>query len=217
MISPKYVKAKYIEIIDWRGQKTRQLKFFEDCYKSNNKKYDWLMFYDIDEFINITNYSNIHQYLSQRKFNKCQIIYLNWRLHTDNNKMFYENKKLFERFPKYYDKNDYIIGKSIIKGNIENINFDSPHYIDRKLFTCFDVNYIEHYEFKSTEEFIRKITIKGDVRFENNFEFKLKRVLRYFRFNKMTLDKINYIADNIKINKTYLISLLDINSSASKF
>ena len=79
------------------------------------------------------------------------------------------------------------------------------------------MNYIEHYEFKSTEEFIRKITIKGDVRFENNFEFKLKRVLRYFRFNKMTLDKINYIADNIKINKTYLISLLDINSSASKF
>ena len=113
------MKAKYIEIIDWRGQKTQQLKFFEDCYKSNNKKYDWLMFYDIDEFINITNYSNIHQYLSQRKFNKCQIIYLNWRLHTDNNKMFYENKKLFERFPKYYDKNDYIIGKVLLRETLK--------------------------------------------------------------------------------------------------
>ena len=123
----------------------------------NYKKYDWLIFYDIDEYLNLTNYSNIHHFLSQQKFEQCQIVYLNWRLHTDNNKIFYENKDLFERFPNYYNRSDYFIGKSIIKGNIENISFDSPHYIEKKLNRCSDSYFIEHYEFKSTEEFIRKI------------------------------------------------------------
>jgi len=178
IIPSKYIRRKYIEIVNWRGQKKQQLKFFKDCYKTNYKKYDWLIFYDIDEYLNLTNHSNIHKYLSQKKFEKCQLVYLIWRLHTDNNKMFYENRNLFERFPNYYNRNDYSIGKSIIKGNIERISFDSPHYIDIRLKKCTDANFIEHYEFKSTEEFIRKINLKGDVRFENNDEFKYKRIMR---------------------------------------
>ena len=207
-IPAKYIDERFIEIIDWRGIKTQQLKFFEECYHANYQKYDWLMFYDIDEYINLTNYSNIHNYVSQKKFENCQLIYLNWRLHTDNEKMFYENGTLFERFPDYYRKNDYRIGKSIIKGNIKNIIFESPHYIDKKLYKCKDFDYIEHYEFKSTEEFIRKITIKGDVRFVNNKKFKYKRIFRYFRFNNISLKKINYIAKGTGLKAEYIISKL---------
>ena len=213
MISPKFTKRKYIEIIDWRGQKAKQLKFFEDCYKSNYKRYDWIIFYDIDEYLNLTNFSNIHKYLSQTKFKQCQILYLNWRLHTDNNRIFYENLTLFERFPEYYNKNDYFIGKSMIRGNIENVSFESPHYIDMKLNRCMDFKFIEHYEFKSTEEFIRKINIKGDVRFENNIEFKYKRIFRYFRFNQITLDKINFIANETGLNLSYILSKFNLNNN----
>ena len=208
MISPKYIKDNYIEIINWRGQKKRQLTFFENCYKNNYKNYDWFIFYDIDEYLNLTNYSDIHQYLSQSKFQRCQLIYLYWRLHTDNDKMFFENKTLFERFPNYYNRNDYFIGKSIIRGNIDDIFFDSPHYIDNNLKKCNDIYYIEHYEFKSTEEFINKINYKGDVRFENNEQFKYKRIFRYFKFNKISFDKIIYIANKTKLNATFLISKL---------
>ena len=195
-------------------KKQTTIHFFEDCYKTNNKKYDWLLYYDIDEYINLTNYSDIHNYLSQSKFNNCQLIYMNWRLHTDNNKIYYEKGKLIERFPNYYNKNDYLIGKSMVKGNIENLSFESPHYINKKLISCIDFNYIEHYEFKSTEEFIRKINIKGDVRFENNNEFKYKRIFRYFRFNEISLDKINFIINRTHLNADYIISQL--NKSITK-
>ena len=57
------------------------------------------MIYDIDEYIHLNNYSNIKDFLNEKKFDNCTKIYLNWVVHTDNNKIHYENKSLFERFP----------------------------------------------------------------------------------------------------------------------
>ncbi len=70
-----------------------------DCYLNNYKLYDWLIFYEIDEYINLKNYSNIKTFLNESKFKKCSVIYLNWIIHTDNNLMTYDNRTLHERFP----------------------------------------------------------------------------------------------------------------------
>ena len=48
--------------------------------------YDWLLFYEIDEYIHLHNY-NIKSFLNQEKFDGCQLIYLNMICHTDNNKL----------------------------------------------------------------------------------------------------------------------------------
>ena len=75
-----------------------------DCYKKNYKKYQWLIFYEIDEFINLHNYINIKYFLNKKKFENWQLIYLKARnnlnliCHTDNNLLKYENKSLKERF-----------------------------------------------------------------------------------------------------------------------
>ena len=69
------------------------------CYQKNFDKFDWLIFYELDEFIHLSNYSNIKMFLNEEKFNKCNLIYLNLVCHTDNNLLFYENKSLAERFP----------------------------------------------------------------------------------------------------------------------
>ena len=76
------------------------MEAFNQCYQENKNNYDWFIFYDMDEFIHLKNYKNIKNYLSKRSFDKCDIIYLNHIIHTDNNKIYYENKSLFERFPK---------------------------------------------------------------------------------------------------------------------
>ena len=40
------------EIIkNWRGIEKAQFKIMNDCYKNNYDIFDWLIFYDIDEFI----------------------------------------------------------------------------------------------------------------------------------------------------------------------
>ncbi len=58
-----YIKNKNVEIINYRGKKTMQVNMMRDCYKKNNKKYDWFIMYDMDEFIFLKNYNNIKFYL----------------------------------------------------------------------------------------------------------------------------------------------------------
>ena len=56
----------FIEIINYRGKKVRQREIYNRCYFNNNKKYKWIVFIDIDEYIFLKKYSDIHIYLSQQ-------------------------------------------------------------------------------------------------------------------------------------------------------
>lgn len=68
------IKNKFIEIIDYRGLSQPQESALNDCYNKNKMDYDWIAFYDIDEFLYIRKYSDINQFLSLGKFKKCQSI-----------------------------------------------------------------------------------------------------------------------------------------------
>ena len=43
----------FIEIINYRGLKSPQFKAYNECYTKNNQKFDWIGFYDVDEFLYI--------------------------------------------------------------------------------------------------------------------------------------------------------------------
>jgi len=116
-----YVESGYVKIINFRGKKQALFEMMNDCYKTNYLKYDWLIFYEIDEYIFLKNYKNIKKFLSEKKFNNCETIQLNWIMHTDNNNIYYENKPLKIRFSN--SKTSFKIAgiKSILKGKIPNI------------------------------------------------------------------------------------------------
>lgn len=58
-----------------------------------------------------------------------KIIYLNQVMHTDNEQIYYNNKSLFERFPKYTLNFDEKIGitKIILRVNLDHIKIGNPH------------------------------------------------------------------------------------------
>ena len=200
-----------------------QLKIYDHCYKLNYKKYDWLIFVDIDEFIKLKNINNIKFYLSQEKFKSCKSIYLNWVRHTDNNLLYYENKSVFDRFPEKYTVKKYCFGKTIIRGNFKRFHCHSCHVLDKRIPKCngfgknitftntffcrkpdFKKYYIDHYEFKSTEEFTIKIN-KGDCRLGHGKQNILSRIRRYFYYNKITFEKIKLIENRTGLNISYYI------------
>ena len=167
--------------------------------------------FDMDEFIFLKNYRSIKNYLNSKKFRKCKIINLNRPFHTDNNHIYYTNKSLSERFPeKFYN---IINVKSILRGHIPNIKIKSLHRLNYKLKACngfgnnnkkpdFKYYYIDHYYFKSTEEFINKIN-RGDAYYLTNNKLKFNKIKFYFAFNKITLEKIIYIENRTNINLTF--------------
>ena len=83
-----YIQSGFVRIINYREKQKIQMKAFNHCYQHNKNNYDWFIYYDMDEFIHLDNYKNIKKYLGQTAFNKCNIIYLNHVIHTDNNQIY---------------------------------------------------------------------------------------------------------------------------------
>jgi hypothetical protein len=189
----EYIKKKYVEIINFRGKIAPQIKMLNDCYKKNNKNYDWFILFDSDEYIELKYFNNIKLFLNQKKFNKCDYIYFNRAFQTDSNKIKFENKSLSERFSTSVFP--VLTYKPILRGNISNLNIYGVHKINSKLKFCnsfgklkcktpdFKDNFIKHYYFKSTEEFIEKIN-RGDGVFNNTEELKLKKI----KYIKITIN-----------------------------
>ena len=221
-----YIEEGFVEVLDWRGQTKLVYKVMNDCYNKNNKNYDWLLFYELDEFIHLSNILNIKDFLKEKKFVNCQIIYLNLIEHDDNNQLFYNNRSLFERFPNIVSRQrlSTLQLKMIIKGNIKGLRIKTTaeSYLDNtksKLKTCdgfghqiniknsrsinpdYHLYYIDHFFSKSTEEFINKL-MRGDI-FKTGKElekYKIQRIKRYFKFNNFSFQKIEMLENSLKLN-----------------
>ena len=226
-----YIKKEFVAIKDWRGKKNQLLHMMDNCYKNNNKKYDWLIFYSPDEYIHLKNYTNIKDFLKEKKFDRCNKIYLNWIYHTDNNLYHYNNASLQKRFPqienkpknKTYLPHNYI--KTIIRGDLKDIKINNMYKLVKTIKGCnaygetiklkdiymekqdFTNYYIDKYFSKSVDEFIDKLNA-GDMLKEDDKSFKINTFDNYFGFNDMTIEKIKYIEKKTKLNLLGYINLM---------
>jgi hypothetical protein len=213
-----YINNKFVEIINFRGLLSPQIKGYNDCLKKNYKLYKWLIFYDMDEFIYLKNFNNIKDFLNNEKFNKCQRMQLNWIFHTDNNNLHYDNRKLAIRFPKKENTKKILYQgiKSILRGRI-NIKINNVHTLSKRLISCngfgqkienktietnkpdFHYYYIDHYYSKSTEEFLNKLK-RGSAVHGFSILHIVMRIRVYFQINEITKEKLDYIEEEIKLN-----------------
>ena len=198
-----YINSGFVELINCRGLRQAQLKAYNECYERFNKYYDWIMFYDADEFVNLKDFKSMKSYLNDKRFEECEKVQLNWVYHTDNGKLYYEDKPLKERFPeidKYARENNSNIKrevKSALRGNLTNINIFCPHALVKKNKNCngygkrekslyftehpdFHDYYIDHYCWKSTFEFISTKLNRTDAIFDSNFDFNTYKIKIYF-------------------------------------
>ena len=214
------IKSNFIKIINIRGFKTPQKKALNHCYKYNKYNYEWVAFYDIDEFLYLSNYTNINDFLSSPLFEKCQSIIINWKYYGDNDKLFYEPKPLKERFTEpitsyenlIKDKYLYSAAKTIVRGGLFIRWAHFPHYLKNTVncrpngnilenyFLPPDLSnaYIKHYTTKSCEEYIEKLN-NGNVNENSDISF-IKNKIKYYYFliNKITKQKIDLINNKLK-------------------
>jgi len=224
-----YSEKGFVDILDWRGKKKQIYNIMNDCYKQNYRSYDWLIFYEIDEFIHLNNYSNVKSFLSEDKFRNCTLIYLNLVCHTDNNLLYYENKSLFERFPELVP--DSKLGgqklevKFILKGHTPNIVIRNIHNCNNNIPNCNGYGhnnkisniysteldkknfYIDHFYSKSTEEFINKVMRGNPCNVPKNYDFE--RINKYFAQSEITKDKIELIEKRTGHNLAYLKKMIN--------
>ena len=216
---------------------THQAQAFTDCYRNNINKFDWFIMVDMDEYLYIIK-DTLKNYLMNDRFNKCDFIKIHWADTRDNNLLYYDPRPLFIRFKGPYVKSIYI--KSIIRGNIPNLTYwvHSPKISPIKNITCTNdgkiihytninfekinkINtnkaYIIHYSYKSTEEFINKYKRGYSYWFGKNIEkVLLLKLKNYLEESGITLEKINYLEKELKLNLTNFRKQLYLNNINKK-
>ena len=214
----------FVKIIDFRGLISPQIKAYNECYEKNKYEFDWIAFFDVDEFLFLNNCSNIVRFLSSQKFKKCSSILINWRIYGDNNNIYYKPKLVQKRFTKSFifsekDKESiyfYAAAKSIVRGGLNISWAHFPHFLNNTNICRPDGTlvkeplsspqyssaYIKHYTTKSTEEYLIKI-FKGDVYYSDHLNLtNFLNLIKYyyFFFNKISKKKLLYLKHFLKIN-----------------
>ena len=209
-----------VDVIDIIGIKKDQTQLFGEVYEKHKSECRWMSFYDFDEYLefNKTNNNyNIQNYFSKTKFQKCDVILINWIVYNDNDFVKYNNRTLNDRFKKpLYNSEINKFVKSIIKGNL-NWNpweYDqTSHRPKHQLRTCdsngnrvktfndviippiLDNVYIKHFVTKTIEEYIDKIK-----RGHPSQSFLLSKWIdNFFKINTVTVEKVKYIENKLNI------------------
>ena len=224
----EYINNNTVKIVNIRGKKQVQVDAFNHCSWTNYQKYNWMLLFDVDEFIFLKNYSDIKDYLKEKKFNQCKAIFLNELVHTDNNQIYYQNKSVIERFPEININRTLIMLKSLVKGKIERTRIINNHVIRLNWEGCdgngnkikfdgihtknpdFNKYFFSHYFSKSSEEYLWKFA-KGSVFWGNLRNISKGSLNNYFEYNKLTEEKINFFENRTRINLSFLRERLESN------
>ena len=183
-----------------RGKQDENLrkKAYKECYNEHYDIYDWFLFLDFDEYIDIGE-NTLDNFVKLPIYNKCSSILLYWRLYTDNGKFNYTTespiKRFTERISRDEQRSSYFCDKKpIIKGGIKELSYNESFNIPKFYGTKDNSEYmICNSEGKDYEQF--KNDKEKIVSFENAYikhflwrsteEYCLKLGIRkYFKYLK---------------------------------
>lgn len=107
-----FVKSGYVTIRDWFMQEFHQLEAYDDCLEKGRNSYDWIAFYDVDEYmiVNPPGPTCIPQFLID--YQEYPGIQIRWRLFTPMGVSRHNHNQLFLEQYLWTDVHNYV-GKTI--------------------------------------------------------------------------------------------------------
>lgn len=136
-----YVDNGYVILKDWRGAKFIQIPAYNDCYHEFSDRYDWIGFWDIDEFLEFEHTRTIQEFLGQGIFECQRWIRFCWKQYTDSDIVKTDGNFSVKKFKEvltreYCEANGIPLSdflgasaqcKSIVKTDVEDFNITSGH------------------------------------------------------------------------------------------
>lgn len=216
-----YIKSGFVILKDVRGQKLKQIPSYTECYNQYKNKYDWIAFFDIDEFLHIDGGMNIKQFLAQDMFNDRGIncVRVCWKQFDDSGIIKPNGDYSVKKFKTFLPitKKDSVQSKVILKTQLDNVEFTSTHGpIKDPRVVCVNTAgelcenaitvkkptwencCLNHYRFKTIEEFVLNKMVRLWPTAYLGGGTKGLNLNMFFRYNKKTPEKVEYAEKLIK-------------------
>lgn len=230
-----YIESGYVILKDYRNRIVCQLKAYTECYSEYGNKYDWIAFFDVDEFLTFSTHKNIQEYLSDKMFNDFYSIKINCLNYDDNDMLYNDGRPLLERFkrpmPLYQNYTGNELTQCLIRGqqkiklnqNDTGFYFLNPGTTD--IYPCCDGGGIEkkfdessflpnfkysclrHYSTKTAREYCDKIR-RGFP--DHDITLYPNRELWlvenvFFKVNSVTPEKVQIFKDVLDVDVSHLL------------
>ena len=224
-----YIDDGYVILKDYRNREICQVQSYEECYHEYKDCYDWIAFFDCDEFLTFSSddITDISTALSNHKFDDYDMIHVNWMLYEDNGLVRNDKRPVLERFTKpmmpytkclrgsIIPENQFI--KSIVRGGLFDIKFKTvltPINVgsccngngenvipdQRTIDMNYDYMYIRHFSEKTVEEFINKLERGFPDQPHKAPLYKTQLIIRFFQVNSPTVEKLEYIKERLGLD-----------------
>lgn len=222
----QYIDENFITIYNYRHT-TEFIHYvsYIDIYNKISNNYDWVAFYDFDEFLTLVQDANIKDYLSRDCFKDANQILINWKTYTDNNLVYDDGHLCLERFTepmelyKKAEPNDWCITneiiKCIIKTKLKDVQLKTNHLfinnlLERTTYNSigelinimeywqpihYELAYIKHFPTKTIDEWINN-KLKRGVGWDLINTQKSYNIERFFKYNEKTPEKLKYLKEN---------------------
>lgn len=220
-----YIDSGFVILKDVRGKQLAQIPSYTDCYNTYKDEYDWIAYFDIDEFLQFENNIKIKSFLSKDIYNDRGIntIRICWKQYTDSGIIKTNGDYSVAKFKDYLPIGSGYSAqtKIIIRTCLNKVEFDSPHGIlkdDRVVAVntkgefCDNaimsekptwVNaWLNHYRFKTIEEYVLNKMVRLWPTIYGNGGKSILNLSFFFKYNKETKEKRKYA---LKLLKQYNI------------
>ena len=218
-----YIDSGFVRIVDVRGMGCGlQMRVYSDFYSRYHNEYDWIAFFDVDEYLLLKKDKTISDYLSRDCFNKFNCIHVNWVMFDDNDLLRYTPVPVMDRFTRpVYDENNEshnIHIKTIVKclPCVNHIVFPTPHHCEfegihvcdgsgKEVSNTWNISHgsrdlaqLNHYHCKTVEEFVMNRRNKGGADCFRKVRSYKDLFDMFFSISKNTDEKIKVFDECIK-------------------
>ena len=217
-----YIDSGFVILKNVRGMKNAQMLCYTKCYNEYRNSYDWIAFFDIDEFLHLDNKKTIKQFLANDKYNTRGIncIRVCWKQFDDNNIIKTNGDYSIKKFKTFLPITNKLTTqtKPIIKTVLPNTEFTSAHgpvkdknvrcvntageLCDNKILiknATWKNACLHHYRFKTLEEYVKNKMVRlWPTTYMKGGKAGLTLDF-FFEYNKKTKEKLKYIRNVLKI------------------
>ena len=215
-----FINDGFAIIKDVRGKSKQQMPCYQSCYEEVSNKYDWIAFFDSDEFLEFDKNKNIDGFLGEEIFKEADFIKVCWKNFSDNGLVHVENNDYsIKRFTKTIEEKSqtaYLANRStkiIVRTNLPNFHFfmepggEHGWHLPFKSVDChgnscdnktqvigeriWDNAWLNHYRFKTLEEFCTIKLSRLYAHCDANVGKLMLSKNEFFDYNEWTIEKDN--------------------------
>ena len=214
-----FVAENRVTIIDYRNREKAQRPAYNDAYQRLSAEYDWLAFFDFDEFLCLPNADKsgtVADFLYSIP-QDYHAVMIPWLMMTDSGMVYNDGRPCLERFKESTD-NGSGQGKCIVRTRIPGLRFTKSVHVpyEPALRCCTpkgeptvqkrhqpqdtSVAYLKHFSTKTIEEWLTNKWQKGAAGITYD-TFREKYQDYFFTINERTPEKEAFIRNYLKTHK----------------